>query len=163
MIRKLKKEDYLDVYCLVENNRDYGFYITKNNKRILINSLEIVKEIIKDCIKYNEILLGYYKGQELKGILFTIGKKDKQRNYLKIYYDRNSKILNGLLDGLNWHCEKEIWAKIYKKNRHLINILMSKKCKFKFAGDRGSHILLKRDKRNYIPRVNTKIRKSKEE
>ena len=113
----------------------YGdFYITRNNIRLYIKeNIEILYKCLHngDKIIFNE-----------EGIVIVTGWSDKSpRKYLKLLA-KDDKITDKLIKNINWNISEELYCKI-KKTNPLKNILL--KNRWKFAGDRGKEILLKRE------------------
>lgn len=144
-VKRLKNKDFLDVYSLIDECKDFrNFYITKNNVRYPIKDYEVIKKIINDCTKYSEILYGYFKESKLIAIALIIGFREKTRKYIKILAkEENFKVLDDLVRVLFWNHGQETFAKVKKDSKILIAVL--KKNKFKFLGDRGREVLLKRE------------------
>jgi len=145
-VRRLKNKDFLDVYSLIQSCRDFSnFYITKDNVRSQIKNYNVVKKIINDCTKWNEILYGYFQDGELTAIALIIGFREKTRKYIKILSkEENFKILDDLIRVLFWNHGMETYIKVKKDSKILVAVL--KKNKFEFLGDRGREVLLKRNK-----------------
>lgn len=149
-IRRLTKKSYCDILELVNNSKDFSnFYLTKNNKRIYIRNQILIKQILNDVSKWNEVLWGYYNNDKLVAIALIIGFREKTRRYLRVLYQRESfYILNNLVKFLYYNRAPETFAKINKGNRLLVSVL--KKNRFYFKGSRGNEVLLKRDKQKIV-------------
>lgn len=144
--RRLKNKDLLDVCFLVNECKDFrNFYITKNNVRYSIKGYKLIKKIVNDCTKWNEILYGYFDEDKLIAISLVIGFREKTRKYIKILSkEKNFRVLDSLVRAIFWNHGQETYAKVGKDNRILIAVL--RKNKFRFLGDRGREVLLKREK-----------------
>ena len=140
MIEKLTSRDSLDVlyYCL--HNKDNDFYLTYNNERKFFNTSYDVKKLFRcTCI------FGSKEKGDLQGIAViwkSLGN-NISRYYLKITA-QNEKIGQRLLKVVLWNFgHYELYIKISKQNQLLSALKIHG---FKFAGDRGKEILLKKDK-----------------
>ena len=145
-VKRLNNKNFLDAFLLIDKCRDFrNFYITKNNVRYPIKDYKLVTKVVNDCTKWNEILYGYFNENKLIAIAFITGFKEKTRKYIKtLTIEDNFKILDDLVRVIFWNHGQETYAKVEKGNRILIAVL--KKNKFRFLGDRGREVLLKREK-----------------
>jgi hypothetical protein len=135
---QLSKKDKLKIEVLIEELSDYyrDFYLTKNNNRIF------VKQDIK--VLFNSLKQGEKIVYNEEGILITTGFSDKaNRKYIKILA-KNNNIANKLIKMFLWNIDTEIYAKL-KKNNPLVNVLLDNN--FKFFGDRGREILLRKERK----------------
>lgn len=134
---KFTEKEKLEIEILISELKDlYGdFYITRNNIRLYIK--ENI-HLLFDSLNKGDFLV-YEKN---KGVLLVTGFSDNaKRIYVKILakdLDSTEKLIKNAI----WHCECPLYIKI-KKNNPIIPIL--KNNNFKFLGDRGKEILLKRD------------------
>jgi hypothetical protein len=131
---KKKDKDKL-VHMLDEFTDYYGdFYITRNNLRLFIKENT---HLLYECLKKGDKIV--YHDHE--GIILVTGFSDKSpRKYVKILTE-SVESADRLLKVLIWNIDCDLWAKI-KKNNPVKEAL--RKNGFKFAGDRGKEILLKR-------------------
>jgi hypothetical protein len=141
MIDKLTKKDLYGILDYVNHNRDTDFYITHNNERKFFKTPADIKSILKSTGGYSSITaIG-----DIDGIAFiwkSLGN-NIPRYYLKITA-QNTSIGQRVLKVLLWHYgHLELYIKINKQNS-LLPVL--KLHGFKFFGDRGKEILLKKDK-----------------
>ena len=110
------------------------FYLTKKNLRYYIK--ENLDLLYKSLHSGDKIMF------DDTGIAVITGWSDKSsRKYLKLL-TKDDKIADKLTKNINWNISEELYCKI-KKTNPLKNILL--KNRWKFAGDRGKEILLKRD------------------
>ena len=110
------------------------FYLTKNNLRYYIK--ENLDLLFKSLHNGDKIIFGE------TGMVIIIGYADKSpRKYMKLLA-KDEKEIDRLIKNINWNISEELFCKI-KKTNPLKNILL--KNKWKFAGDRGKEILLKRE------------------
>lgn len=141
----LSKKGKKQVSSIIEEFRDLynDFYITKNNLRLPIKeNIDLLYTLLNkgDKIIFDE-----------KGVLVVLGYSDKSpRKYVKILTE-NEKVADKLIKNLNWNILGELYCKI-KKINPLKNILLRNK--WKFVGDRGKEILLKREKIELVKREN---------
>jgi len=148
---KLKKKEEFQVETLLSELTDYygDFYITRNNLRLFIKeNIHLLFECLSkgDKIVYNDH----------EGIVLLTGYSDKApRKYIKIL-SRDDSSADKLLKILIWQTDCDLWAKI-KKNNPIKRVLQNNN--FKFAGDRGKEILLKRQ---FIRTHNSNIKKFEE-
>ena len=110
------------------------FYLTKNNLRYYIK--ENLDLLFKSLHNGDKIIFNK------EGIVVVIGWSDKSsRKYLKLLA-KNEKEADRLIKNINWNISEELYCKI-KKTNPLKNILLRNR--WKFIGDRGKEILLKRE------------------
>jgi len=132
----LSEKDKKEVFNILNEVIDIysDFYLTKNNLRYYIKeNIEILYKSLHDGDKTI-----FIDG----GIAVILGWSDKSpRKYLKLLA-KDNKIADRLIKNINWNITEELYCKI-KKNNPLKNILLQNK--WKFAGDRGKEILLKRE------------------
>lgn len=120
----------------------YGdFYITKNNLRLFIKENQ---NVLFDALK---------KGDKIAfdddGMAIVCGFSDKaDRKYLKIL-SRDPSRIDGYLKVIAWNLDCDLYVKI-KKNNPLKECL--EKSYFRFAGNRGTEILLFRRARKHDSR-----------
>lgn len=140
MIEKLTKRDSLSIleYCL--NNKDNDFYLTENNERKFFNKQTDINKLFKCTCLYGYVDKGDVKGLAI--IWKSLGN-NVTRYYLKITAQEEN-IGQKVLKVILWNFGHfELYIKVSKQNK-LLQIL--KLHGFKFAGDRGKEILLKKDK-----------------
>lgn len=132
----LSKKDKEQVSSILKELSDYysDFYITRNNIRLYIKeNIEILYKLLS---KGDKIIF------EEDGLAIISGWSDKSpRKYMKLLA-KDDKITDKLIKNINWNISEELYCKI-KKTNPLKNILL--KNRWKFAGDRGKEILLKRE------------------
>ncbi len=137
--QNLSEKDKLKIKILLGEIVDtYGdFYITKSNLRLYIK--ENPEVLYKLLSKGDKILFD----EEGEGLAVIIGYAEKSpRKYLKLLA-KNEKIADKIIKNVNWNVLEELYCKI-KKTNPIKNILL--KNRWKFAGDRGKEVLLKREK-----------------
>jgi hypothetical protein len=140
MIEKYRKKHFLDLLEFLKKNFDSDFYYTSNNSRVFIKESKQLKEFLKNT---DIIYLECEKG-DIIGVIAvwkSLGNNVK-RYYVKIS-SRSNITSKNLLTILLWNFYKELYIKI-KKNSKYYSILRDKK--FDFVGDRGSELLLHRNK-----------------
>ena len=141
-----KKEEAIISGILGEIPSIYSdFYITRDNLRLAIKeNLNLLFENLEkgDFIIYSEE----------EGIVVLTGFSDKSdRKYLKILSNSIEDACK-LLKVVNWYIKPELFVKIKKNNPIRKALEMSG---FRFFGDRGDEILLKREiKRTYAVYTN---------
>ena len=132
----LSEKDKKQIFSILDELVDIysDFYLTKNNLRYYIkeNSDLLFKLLHSgDKILFDE-----------DGIVVVTGWSDQSpRKYLKLIA-KNDKEADRLIKNINWNISEELYCKI-KKTNPLKNILLRNK--WKFAGDRGKEVLLKRE------------------
>jgi len=147
----LSEKEKVKIENLINSIPDYfsDFYITKDNTRLFIReNQDLFFECLKrgDKIAWNE-----------KGIAFITGWSDKSsRKYIKILSE-DEQSAEQLIKVTFWHVDCSLFAKV-KKDSPLRRVL--ERNQFRFAGDRGSQILLKH---TYIPRPTPKNYKEEDE
>lgn len=139
----LSEEDKKQVFSILDELVDIysDFYITRNNIRLYIKeNIDILYKSLHngDKIIFNE-----------EGMAIVTGWSDKSpRKYLKLIA-KDDIIADRLIKNINWNISEELHCKI-KKTNPLKNILLRNK--WKFAGDRGKEILLKREQIELVKR-----------
>lgn len=131
----LSKEDKKQIFGILNELTDLysDFYLTRNNIRLYIK--ENIEILYKCLHNGDKVIFGD------GGIAVIIGWSDKStRKYLKLL-SKNSEIADKITKNINWNIAEELYCKI-KKTNPLKNILLRNN--WKFAGDRGKEILLKR-------------------
>jgi len=134
---KLSKEEQAIISGILEEITDVysDFYITRDNLRLAIKeNLDLLFENLEkgDKLVYSEE----------DGIVVLTGFSDNaDRKYLKIL-SKSIENADRLLKVVNWYIKPELFAKI-KKNNPIRKALEMKG--FRFFGDRGDEILLKRE------------------
>jgi len=130
------KEKYLGTLLeFIKTNRDTDFYLTKNNKRIYIQTIKDLRTFLKSSDKI-------YIDENYQGIilLWKGFGADIKRYYIKLNAI-NKEIANKLLTVLLWNTNQDLYIKLNKKSKFL-EIFKNKN--FKFSGGRGKQILLYR-------------------
>ena len=141
----LSEKEKKQVFSILEELSDYysDFYITRNNIRLYIKeNIEILYKLLSkgDKIIFDE-----------GGLAIISGWSDKSpRKYLKLLA-KDDIITDKLIKNINWNISEELYCKI-KKTNPLKNILLRNK--WKFAGDRGKELLLKRETIEFVKREN---------
>lgn len=135
------KKHRIDALIFVSKIKNRDFYITINNERLMIDD----ENIFNKFIKQSKLVYVYETPKGIDGIIsvWLSNGGGLKRDYVKlnaINVDR----ANNLLDILTSIYFKELFVKIYKQSDYLP---LYKNRQFKFFGDRGKEILLKRDKR----------------
>ena len=117
----------------------YGdFYITKNNLRLFIKENQ---NVLFDALKRGDKI-----AFDDDGMAVICGFSDKaDRKYLKILTKDVNRI-DGYLKVIAWNLDCDLYVKI-KKNNPLKEVL--EKSYFRFAGNRGTEILLYRRARKH--------------
>ena len=141
MIDRLKKKDLYSILDYCVHNKDNDFYLTEQNERKFFNSVSDIKKLFKCHCLFGSI---NEKG-DVEGIAIIWKSLGNNiiRHYLKITA-QNEKIGERILKVLLWNFgHYELYIKINKQNRLLTTLKIHG---FKFAGDRGKEILLKKDK-----------------
>ena len=133
-------KNYIWLLNFIEENFDWDFYITEQNKRYYITDISSLKKLFKNStdIYTSEDEIGY-SGLIL---LWKSFGGDKKRYYVKLIA-KDREIARNLLTALVWNNNSEIFAKL-RKDSPYIDVL--KQRGFKFRGGRGVQILLKRKK-----------------
>ena len=124
---------------LLELSDIYGdFYITKNNLRLFIKENQ---NVLFDALKHGDKI-----AFDENGVAVVCGFSDKaDRKYLKILTKDLSHI-DGYLKVIAWNLDCDLFAKV-KKNNPLKEAL--EKNYFRFAGNRGTEVLLVRRARKH--------------
>ena len=117
----------------------YGdFYITKNNLRLFIKENQ---NVLFDALKHGDKI-----AFDENGMAVVCGFSDKaDRKYLKIL-SKDLKQIDNYLKVIAWNLDCDLYVKI-KKNNPLKETL--EKSYFRFAGNRGTEILLYRRARKH--------------
>jgi len=139
----LSKKDKKQIFNILNELTDLyrDFYITRNNLRYYIK--ENISLLYKLLTQGDKIIF------DENSIAIITGWSDKSpRKYLKLLA-KDEKIADKLVKNINWNISEELYCKIKKKNP-LRTILL--KNKWKFAGDRGKELLLKRETVEIIKR-----------
>jgi hypothetical protein len=151
VIRHLNGHDLVSVVDFLNTvfDKTYDFYITNNRERkFLKNNWKLTEKILK----YQEIIC--IENKVIDGLMLIYRSKGF-RPYAKLLA-KTEKDYEGLIKFLTWNYKEEIFLKV-KKNNILIKILFTKifekgimkyipKSNFIVIGDRGSEILLKKEK-----------------
>lgn len=114
---------------------DKEFYITENNQRIFVNNEKNLNILLKNSHHI------YYEENELKTGVVLIWKSyggDKTRQYVKLIATDHETAKN-LITILLWNYENDLFVKL-KKDSKFISAFREKG--FKFAGGRGTEILM---------------------
>jgi hypothetical protein len=139
MIKNLNYKNSIDMYefCLRCQDKYEDWYITKNKSRLMIKDLKLIETILKTQEVY-----AIEESGEIKALLLILKEKGF-RTYIKVLAEKNDDIYS-LMKWLNWNVNQELFIKC-KKTNPLSKI--SQKFFFNFIGDRGSEILLIKNKK----------------
>ena len=141
----LSKKDKKQVSSILNELVDIysDFYITRNNIRLYIKeNIDILYKLLNNGDKI------IFDGE---GVVVIVGWSDKSpRKYLKLL-TKNEQIADRLIKNINWNVSEELFCKI-KKTNPLKNILLRNR--WKFVGNRGKEVLLKRETMEFIEREN---------
>lgn len=137
MINQLKSVEKDGVYLseIISSVKSNDFYFTLNNKRIVINDLSKLKQLLKES--YNT----FYECSENKKGIVMIWKSfggNKERCYVKILAD-SPQTARDLLTVLLWDYKKDLYVKL-RRNSEFFPIFIEKG--FEFRGGRGLEVLL---------------------
>lgn len=159
MIEQYKKEQFLDLYIFLKNNRNSDFYYTQDNKRYFINTKENLRSFLK---RVNNVYLIQERG-DIQGViaLWSSEFNNGKRYFVKINALDNL-IADKLLTIILWNFSKELYLKIHKFSKYL-PVFYNKG--FKFIGVRGfdnKELLLYRQK-TYSKNINIKDEENSDE
>jgi len=140
MIERLTRRDSVGILYYFRDNRDSDFYLTENNERKFFRSPRDIKKLFKF-----DSLFGIKERGDVQGlaVIWKSLGNNVVRYYLKITAKNDSfgqKLLKVVLWNFGHH---ELYIKISKQNKLLQTL---KTHGFRFAGDRGKEILLKKDR-----------------
>jgi len=143
MIRKLTYKDSISMYEFTLRAKDSyeDFYITTNKARVFIKSLKLIEKLLK----YQDVVALEESG-EIKALLL-IYKEKGFRPYIKILAEKTDYVYD-LMKYVNWNYNCELFIKAKKVNPIS---KIAQKFFFNFIGDRGSEILLAKQKK--VPNV----------
>jgi len=139
---RLNKKNKLQLFMLldfVKKNSDYDFYITENNLRKYVDSVESLIFFLK-----NSVSVYVSEDEDYNGIVMvwkSLGG-ETERFYVKLVAANNS-IAEKLLTILSWDFKKELFVKINKHSR-VLNAFKNKG--FRFQAGRGKQLLLRKEK-----------------
>ena len=138
MIKRLTHKNAIDMYefCLRCQDKYEDWYITKNKTRLMIKDLKLIENLLKTQEVYA------IEEKEIKALLLILKEKNF-RTYIKILSEKSDYVYD-LMKYLNWNYNCELFIKC-KKTNPLSKI--SQKFFFNFIGDRGSEILLIKNKK----------------
>jgi hypothetical protein len=153
---KGKKYQYNEIIDILSSANVEEFYFTENNQRFFVNTREHFKKLLSQshsCYYVNDDSINN------KGVILVWRSKtnDLVRRYVKVAANTPQTAKN-LLNLLLWAYPQELYTKI-KKNSPYAYVFKGKG--FKFEGDRGTEILLKRMKS--LPRADFSKTKDSEE
>jgi len=140
MIKKLNYKDTISVYDFISRTKDVweDFYITTNKSRVFLKgNLKLIEKILK-----YQTAVALEESGEIKAVLIIYREKTF-RPYVRILSEKNDYIYD-MFKYLNWNFNCELFIKC-KKTNPVSKI--AQKFFFNFIGDRGSEILLVRQKR----------------
>jgi hypothetical protein len=139
MIRQLTLKDKISVYDFISRTKDVweDFYITTNKSRVFLKDFKLIEKLLK-----YQTLVALEESGEIKALLLIYREKTF-RPYVKILSEKNDYIYD-MFKYLNWNFNCELFIKC-KKTNPVSKI--AQKFFFNFIGDRGSEILLVRQKR----------------
>lgn len=138
---KKKESQYNDILDILASSNIEEFYYTEDNKRFFVNSRQRFKHLLNQshhCYFVNDDEINN------KGVILIWRSKtnDLTRRFVKVAAN-NPQTAKNLLNLLLWAYPGELYAKI-KKNSQFAYAFKSKQ--FKFEGDRGAEIFLKKTK-----------------
>jgi hypothetical protein len=150
ILKYQSKEDFIELLEILSECDTQDFYLTKNNKRLIVNNSNLLDQLLKESYH-----VFYINESSRKGIIL-IWKSfggDKERNFVKLIAN-NVQTAQDLITILNWVHDKTLFVKI-KKTSPFLSIFRDKG-DFCFSGGRGSEILLIKEKfiterKNVIP------------
>jgi len=139
LIIPFNKKEYVNLLEFVQTHTDNDFYITKNNQRLIIKDYYSLNLFLKESFN-----IYIYKEKEIQGVIALWKAKVKEivRSYVKLNAI-DKKVADKLLDILVSNYNNDLYVKI-RKDSEFLEIF--KKRRFKFFGDRGSQLLLYRQK-----------------
>jgi len=134
------KKNFVDLMLLNSEHSSYDFYITENNKRLIIKDDESIKKLFKN------VTIAYISENKsiVDGIMLiwqALGGNVK-RNYIK-FNVLNKKVAENLLTVLLQDYKGKLYIKIKKDSPYLG---LFKEKDFIFNHDRGLELLLCRGK-----------------
>lgn len=135
MVEPLLARHKIHILDYLQTKKDDNFYITEDNKRFVVDSLDLFKKLL---IKSTKVFVMIER--DVKGIILvwkSIGN-GITRYHIKITAD-NEQVARDLLTALLWSEFKQLYIKL-KKTSPLITVFKEKG--FVFMGDRGKEILL---------------------
>ena len=143
MVIQYNKKYFDDMCLFVKENYDEDFYITENNRRIIINNSYLLKGLLNS----SNLVFISEENNIVNGILSVWAScgSDIKRKYIKLL--ANEYIADKLLTVLFWNSNEDFYIKI-NKNSEMINVLRRKG--FEFFHDRGNELLLVRRNRQWI-------------
>ena len=132
----LSKSDKKRVQSIIFEIPDYfgDFYLTQNNLRLSIkDNLQSLYKLLKagDFILFDEGVIGVIIGYS----------EHAPRKYVKILA-QDEKAIDMLAKNINWNFSEELYCKI-KENNLVKKVLLRNR--WKYFGNRGKEILLKRE------------------
>lgn len=134
---KNKKSEAIGLLDIVRECNSENFYITYDNKRLFVSNQKTLRKLLKSSHH------GYYEDFESRRGIIVVWKSyggEKARNYVKVL-SSTSRVAKDLLTVLLWNYDKQLFVKL-KKDSNLISVFREKG--FRFAGGRGSEVLLTR-------------------
>ncbi len=141
MIESLKnlKEESHNLVEILTSCKNEDFYLTENNQRLYVNNLDSLKSLLK-----NSHSIYYEDRSQNKGIILVWKSfgGEKSRQYVKLIAS-NTETARGLITILLWNYDRDLFVKL-KKDSSFISVFREKG--FKFAGGRGSEVLLIKEK-----------------
>ena len=140
IVKYNKKKHEIDLILLVKENFNYDFYITENNNRIIIKDNISIKKLFRN------VTIAYISENksEIDGVMLiwqAVGANVK-RNYVK-FNVLNKKVAENLLNTLVQDYKGKLYIKIKKDSLYL---QLFKDNDFRFCHDRGSELLLVKEK-----------------
>lgn len=139
MIIPYNKKEYVNLLDFVQNYVNDDFYITKNNQRLIIKDYKTLNLFLKESFN-----IYICKEKDIQGVIALWKAKVKEiiRSYVKLNAT-DKKVADKLLDILVSNYNNDLYVKI-RKDSEFLEIF--KRRGFKFFGDRGSQLLLYRQK-----------------
>jgi len=134
------KKHYIDLVLLLEEHSSYDFYITENNTRVIVKDSASIKKL------FENVTVAYVSESkpEIDGIMLVWQAMggDVKRNYIK-FNVLDEKVAENLINTLTQDYKGKLYIKIKKDSLYL---KLFKDNDFRFCHDRGSELLLVREK-----------------
>ena len=156
MIRALQSKDFSNFISFCQKRDKFSdFYITKNNKRLFLNDINVAKKVFNDCLKYADKCFIKEENNRIVAILLIIGFKEKvDRKYLKLLASSKDDCRD-LFRFLQWQSLKNLFIKSRKTNINFVKYdeksrmykpsYFIRKAGFKIIAVREKEILLKKE------------------
>lgn len=166
MIRSLKSKDLKNFIYFCQYRDPYSdFYITKNNKRLFLNRVDVAKTVFYDCLKHGDKCFIKEENGEIIAVLLIIGYKDKfERKYVKML-TKTENDCRDLYRCLQWQRLSNLFIKSRKNNIQFVKYderlkdnpyskgykpsYFARKTGFRIIVVRDKEILLKKEEYRY--------------